>query len=103
MASTILNDVKLALRKPAAFTALDDEYTANIAEARAEMVRLGIDQDIAEDESNALVVGAIKTYVKMIHADDKDMMDRYEKSWLYQVDCLRKTKDFTEPEPAPNE
>ena len=92
----ILDDVKLALRIN--HTALDSELTANIAEARAEMVRNGIDESIANDDNNPLIVAAIKTYCKFINTDIDKTAERYEESWKYQLDCLRKS---TLPEPTP--
>ena len=92
----ILDDVKLALR--ISHTALDTELTANIAEARAEMVRNGIDESIANDDNNPLIVAAIKTYCKFINTDIDKTAERYEESWKYQLDCLRKS---TLPEPTP--
>lgn len=100
MASTLLNDVKTALR--ISHNKLDSELTANIAEARAEMVRLGIDEAVAIDEGNPLIVGAIKTYVKMINAKDVKTAEGYDKSWMYQLDCIRKS-NFTAPEPEQSE
>ena len=99
----ILNDVKIALR--ISHNALDTELTANIAEARAEMVRNGIEENIANDDNNPLIVAAIKTYCKMINTDDDKTAERYDASWKYQLDCLRKsTLEVTptpEPEPDP--
>lgn len=89
MASTLLADVKTALR--ISHNLLDSELTANIAEARAEMVRNGIDEAVAADESNALIVGAIKTYCKMINAVDEKQREGYDRSWLFQLDNLRKS------------
>ena len=92
----ILDDVKLALR--ISHTALDTELTANIAEARAEMDRNGIDESIANDDSNPLIVAAIKTYCKLVNTDIDKTAERYDASWKYQLDCLRKS---TLPEPTP--
>lgn len=89
MASTLLADVKTAMR--IGHNALDSEITANIAEARAEMVRNGIDEAVALDESNALIVSTIKTYCKMVNAPDTKTSEGYERSWLFQLENLRKS------------
>lgn len=85
----ILDDVKIALR--IAHNGIDTELTANIAEARAEMIRSGINGTVANDDTNPLIVGAIKTYCKMVNANTDTDADRYDRSWKYQLDCLRKS------------
>ena len=97
----ILDEVKLALR--ISHNALDSELTANIAEARAEMVRNGIAENIANDDNDPLIVAAIKTYCKMINTDIDKTAERYDQSWKYQLDCLRKStlEVYPTPEPEP--
>lgn len=100
MAATILEQVKTARR--IRHNELDSEIEDNIAEARAEMVRSGIDPAAAADDTKPLVVSAIKAYCKMVGASDKAQQEGYEKSWLYQLDCLRKSDGYmkgTVPEP----
>lgn len=96
----LLDDVKLAIR--ITHNKLDSEIRANIAAARAEMVRLSIDEAVANDENNPLIVEAIKTYVKMEAAEDMKLREGFEKSWLFQLDNLRKSH-IPAPEPLPEE
>lgn len=84
----MLDKVKLALR--ITHTLLDSDITETIALARAEMVRAGVDSDVAESD-NALVEGAIKTYCMYRYANDTKMSDGYFKSWEYQLDNIRKS------------
>ncbi len=58
--------------------------------ARAELVRVGIDKAIANGD-NPEVVEAIVTYCQM-KLGNPDYYDRYNESWLYQIECLRKSK-----------
>lgn len=90
--STLLSDVKLALRLPETYKALDSELMSNIAEARAEMTRLGI----KVDDTNPSHVSAIKTYCKMVNTEETNLIESYRTSWLYQLDCLSKTSEVVE-------
>lgn len=90
--STLLAEVKLALRLPETYAALDSELTDNIAEAEAEMERLGI----TVDETNPLHKRLIKTYCKMINTEETNLIESYRTSWLYQLDCLSKTSEVVE-------
>lgn len=85
----ILNSVKKALR--ISHSLLDEELTANIGEARAEMIRSGVPFETAADDTNASVTAAIKAYCKMVNAPDRNSAEGYEKSWLYQLENLRKS------------
>ncbi len=87
MAATILQKVKLALR--ISHTLLDDEITDYIASARQEMKRAGMDAAKA-DSSDDIIETAIKTYVLAQYANSKDS-ERYDKSFKYQLDNLRKS------------
>lgn len=84
----IIDDVKLAMR--ITHNGIDGELAANILEAKAEMARVGMDEAVINEEG-PLVVAAIKTYCKMVNADTEASAERYDVSWKYQIDCLRKT------------
>lgn len=84
-----LDDVKTALR--ISHTSLDTLLTTQISMARAEMVRNGMDASVANSESNLLVLDAIIAFCQMRNADTVSEMEAYEKSWKYQLDCLRKS------------
>lgn len=85
----VLTAVKTALR--ISHTQLDTLLTQQIATARAEMVRNGMDSAVANDTSNLLVTDAIITFCQMRNADTIAESDRFETSWKYQLDCLRKS------------
>lgn len=72
---------------------LDDEIEALIVEARAELARLGVPEDVAESDEgtyptvdSAIVVYAC--YRRMLGTAEGD---GYLRAWEYQSDCLRKT------------
>ena len=85
----VLDNVKAALR--ISHDELDDLLTTQIYTAKAEMIRSGMDEAVANDETNFLVTDAITTFCQMRNADTIAESDRYETSWKYQLDCLRKS------------
>lgn len=85
---TIFDKVKLALR--ISHNLLDGEITEVIASARLELIRAGVSEEVANGSAEN-VETAIKTYaLAYFTADNKDA-ERYDKSFLYQCDCLRKS------------
>ena len=84
---TIEGKVKLALR--ISHTLLDAEIADVIKSARAEMVRAGVDPVRAEG-SNEIIETAIKTYALAYYASEEKDAKRYQESFMYQCDCLRK-------------
>lgn len=85
---TILDKVKLALR--ISHTSLDAEITDVIASARLELIRAGVLEDHANGSTED-VETAIRTYALAYYASDIKDADRYNESFLYQCDCLRKS------------
>lgn len=85
---TIDQKVKLALR--ISHTLLDAEISDVIESARAELVRAGVDSDFAYSSAE-IVETAIKTYALAYYASDNKDAERYQKSFEYQCDCLRKS------------
>jgi len=87
----MLEKVKLALR--ISHNKLDAEIQATIDASKSEMIRAGI---IAEkvDETDPLIIEAIKAYCKYSFASDEKMRDGYFISWQYQLDCLRKSENY---------
>lgn len=84
--------VKLALR--ITHTYLDGEIDKNIATARAELIRSGLASSVVNSTtSNPLIDKAIVTYCLKEMSESK-AAEGYEKSWLYQLDCLRKTSAY---------
>lgn len=84
----MLSKVKLALR--ISHTLLDNDIEDTIATAKEEMVRAGIDREVAESD-NSLIEMAIKTYCQYIYANDVKKAEGYLQSWSYQLDNIRKS------------
>lgn len=85
----MLEKVKISLR--ITHTLLDEDINQTIALARAEMVRAGVNSELAESD-NLLVEGAIKTFCLYHYSNDEKMSDGFFRSWEYQLDNLRKSE-----------
>lgn len=93
----MLEKIKLALR--ISHNKLDGDINDNIAFAKQEMARLGIDatKTIIEGETEVmdpLIYTAIKTYCQYAFTTDLKAQEGYLTSWSYQLDCLRKTSGY---------
>jgi hypothetical protein len=86
----VKSDVIKALRlSAAAAECLGDEIDRHIRTARAEMIRVGVPDTVAEADGD-LVTEAIVTYCCM-KMGAPDRYEQYRESWLYQIECLRKS------------
>ena len=88
----LLDDIKLALR--ISHNLLDNEIQSEITSARQEMIRAGVDSAVANGLTTGtaeLVEEAIKVYVLENHERDVKMAERYEISFRYMLDNLRKS------------
>lgn len=84
---TLLEKVKVALRINHDY--LNTDINDTIATARQEMIRAGVDSEVANGDSD-LVVMAIKTYCLFVYATEK-AKEGFWNSWEYQLDCIRKS------------
>lgn len=84
----MVGKVKIALR--ISHSLLDADIADTISSARAEMVRSGVSERLANSE-HPLIQTAVKTYCLAAYADDATMAEGYQKSWLYQLDNIRKS------------
>lgn len=85
---TIADKVKLALR--ISHNLLDSEISDVITSARLELKRAGVDSEKAEGDAEN-VETAIKTYALAYYSSDVKDAERYQESFKYQCDCLRKS------------
>jgi len=85
---TISDKVKLALR--ISHNLLDAEISDVIASARLELKRAGVSSDKADGDDED-VETAIRTYALCYYSSDVKDSDRYNESFIYQCDCLRKS------------
>ena len=97
----LLDDVKLALR--ISHNKLDSEIADLISAAREDMRRAGMTATAVMDETSALTNTAIKTFVLARMADNLTEAEGYQKSYVYQLDNLRKSSAYnTEPNEDPD-
>lgn len=84
----LLDTVKIAkrIRHPR----LDDEIRRHIATAKAELIRVGVDENVVKDGGD-LVEEAIVTFCLMKLADDPKERDDLGEAFRIQVDNLRKS------------
>ena len=75
--------------------ALNDEIERYIRTARAEMIRLGISDDVA-NSSHELIEDAIIVFCLM-KMGSAARYEQYKESWEYQLDCIRKSTIIFEP------
>lgn len=87
----MLEKVRLALQITT--HEFDSDIEENIAAARAEMIRSGISAKKANSDDDPLIIKAIKTFCQKEYYED-DMSERFENSWKYQLDNLRKSKGY---------
>lgn len=82
----MFDDVKLSLRLTT--DAFDNEVEALIFAAKADMVRVGIDRSIVEDEEdiNPLVRHAVMCYCKAHFGFDNEMAEFFDRSYR-QIVC----------------
>lgn len=85
----LLDDVKTALR--ISHNALDTDIAQTIIIAQQELLRSGV---VNIDTTEPLIAEAIKTYCLEKYSDDNNTADRYDKSFKYQLDNLRKSEGF---------
>lgn len=70
---------------------LDDQFAQDILAAKADLVRVGMSNEIVEDENNPLIDKAIIAYCMWIESSNDKMADRYEAQWNQWRDELRKS------------
>ena len=85
---TITDKVKLALR--ISHNLLDAEIADIITSARLELTRAGVDETYANGDTED-VETAIRTYALAYYSSDVKDSERYDNSFKYQCDCLRKS------------
>lgn len=71
---------------------LDIEIENNVSTARAELIRVGVMEQMAESE-DILIQNAIISFCLSAMGDEKNSQ-QYDMSWEYQRDNLRKSRKY---------
>lgn len=87
---TTLNTVKEAKRIK--HNALDDEIQRHIDTANAELIRLGVDEEVVK-AGGSLVTEAVVTYCLMKLESDIKLIDEYKESFRIQADQIRRSNN----------
>lgn len=88
----MLEAVKLALG--ITIDDLDTDILATISSARAELIRAGVTEDKANDDTDPLISQAIKTYCKSIYTSDINKAEKFMDAFKYQQECIRKSEGY---------
>lgn len=89
----MLNYIKKALR--ITHDKLDENIINDINAARAELIRVGVKEEIAQaDEPLPLVIEAIVTYCLLKYTDDEKKSAMWERAFIMQADALRKSAGY---------
>lgn len=88
-----LNKARFTLRRSPGDEAVDGEITDLINQCRMDLVRMGVDEDTAIDESNELVFGCIRSFLRWQFGIDGIDADRNHAEYLELADNLRKSQE----------
>ena len=73
-----------------------EEITDLILEARADMIGAGIAQEKAEDESDPLIKGAIRSFVRWKFGLADSGAESNRRDYIVQVDTMRRNQKYAE-------
>lgn len=93
----MLIEVKTALR--ISHAALDGEIEDLIKEARQDLILAGVSVEKANDDEDALIKKAIKTYAKANFFAENETAARYQKSYEMVKQHLSMAGDYNERPP----
>lgn len=85
-----LYKVRFAVRTVSTDSNVLRELTDIIEECRAHMIAVGVKKDVAEDETNPLVLGCVRSFARAKFSDDRDEKAANMADYRLQVDELRK-------------
>lgn len=88
-----LNKARFALRRSSGDAAVDGEITDLIKQCRADLVRMGVAEDVATDETNELVLGCVRCFLRWQFGIDGIDAERCHEEYLELADNLRKSQE----------
>lgn len=90
VSSEYLEKIKFAVRTVSTDNNVVQEIEDIIEECRADMINKGVDEDIAEDESNYSVLGCVRSFARSRFGIDEKDIQLNMQDYRLQVDELRK-------------
>ena len=91
-----LNKARFALRRSPGDETVDGEITDLINQCRGDLVRMGTPEATATDESNELVFGCVRSFLRWQFGIDGIDADRNHAEYLELADNLRKSPEATD-------
>ena len=88
--SEYLSKVKFAVRTVSDDFDVLSELTDIVEECRAKMISLGVDEGVADDETNYLVLGCVRSFARAKFCIDAEDNEKNMADFRLQVDELRK-------------
>ena len=87
-----LNKGRFALRRTAGDSAVDGEIKDLINQCRKDLVRMGVPETVATDETDELVFGCVRSFLRWQFGIDGIDADRNHEEYLELADNLRKSQ-----------
>lgn len=92
-----LAKIRRAVRRNAS-TDVDAELTDIIEECRLDLQQLGVLKTKTEDESDSLILGAVRSFARWKFGLSNEDADKNREDYMLQRDELRRRTDYTKEE-----
>jgi hypothetical protein len=92
-----LAKIRRAVRRNTS-TDVDTELTDIIEECRLDLQQLGVLQTKAEDETDSLILGAVRSFARWKFGLSNEDADKNREDYMLQRDELRRRTDYTKEE-----
>ena len=92
-----LAKIRRAVRRNAS-TDVDAELTDIIEECRLDLQQLGVLKAKAEDETDSLILGAVRSFARWKFGLSNEDADKNREDYMLQRDELRRRTDYTKEE-----
>ncbi len=92
-----LAKIRRAVRRNTS-TDVDAELTDIIEECRLDLQQLGVLKAKAEDETDSLILGAVRSFARWKFGLSNEDADKNREDYMLQRDELRRRSDYTEEE-----
>jgi hypothetical protein len=92
-----LAKIRRAVRRNTS-TDVDTELTDIIEECRLDLQQLGVLKAKAEDETDSLILGAVRSFARWKFGLSNEDADKNREDYMLQRDELRRRTDYTKEE-----
>lgn len=75
----------------------DEELRDIIEECRLDLIRLGVAEDKANDESDSLILGAVRSFARWKFGLSNEDADKNREDYMLQRDELRRSVKYCSP------